>query len=291
MMMDARILVTGANGQVGRALRDLSGRHPEFGFVFLSREDMPIHHYEGMRNVIEAVKPFALVNCAAYTAVDRAETEKDLAMTVNAEAPGILASLCREHGARFIHLSTDYVFDGKANSPYREEDPTAPTSVYGLSKREGERRALESNPDSVVIRTSWVYFEHGKNFVKTMMRLMRDRERVGVVNDQFGSPTYAGDLAECILQLLESSRWVPGVYHFSNEGDIAWHEFAVAIRDIIGSACKVDAITTEQYPTPAPRPAYSVLDKRKIIETYGIRLVPWRESLAKCLSRIQAQEG
>ena len=290
-MTKGTLLVTGANGQVGRALRGIASLHPGFVFVFLSREDMPIHHYEGMRNVIEAVKPFALVNCAAYTAVDRAETEKDLAMTVNAEAPGILASLCREHGARFIHLSTDYVFDGKANSPYREEDPTAPTSVYGLSKREGERRALESNPDSVVIRTSWVYFEHGKNFVKTMMRLMRDRERVGVVNDQFGSPTYAGDLAECILQLLESSRWVPGVYHFSNEGDIAWHEFAVAIRDIIGSACKVDAITTEQYPTPAPRPAYSVLDKRKIIETYGIRLVPWRESLEKCISHMREQDA
>ena len=290
-MTEGTLLVTGANGQVGRALRDIASLHPGFGFVFLSKDDMPIHHYEGMRHVFEAVKPYALINCAAYTAVDRAETEKDLAMVVNAEAPGVLASLCRENGTRFIHLSTDYVFDGKANSPYREEDPTAPTSVYGLSKREGERRALEANPDAVVIRTSWVYFEHGKNFVKTMMRLMRDRERVGVVNDQFGSPTYAGDLAECILQLLESGRWVPGVYHYSNKGDITWHEFAVAIRDIIGSACKVDAITTEQYPTPAPRPAYSVLDKRKIIETYGIGLVPWRESLAKCLSRIQAQEG
>lgn len=290
-MTEGRILVTGANGQLGRSIRDLSGRHPHFGFVFLSREDMPIHHYEGMRHVLEAVKPIALVNCAAYTAVDRAESDRETAMTVNASAPGVLASMCRGFGTRFVHVSTDYVFDGKASSPYREDAPTAPASVYGLSKREGELRVMESDPDALVIRTSWVYSEHGKNFVKTMIRLMGERDRVGVVNDQHGSPTYAGDLADCILHILGSRTWVPGLFHFSNEGDITWHEFAVAIRDILGSPCHVDAITTEQYPTPAPRPAYSVLSKEKIQKTYGVRLVPWRRSLEKCIGLIQEKKG
>ena len=252
---------------------------------------MPIHHAGLVRNFFKASSPDALVNCAAYTAVDRAESEKDLAMAVNAEAPGNLAAICREHGTRLIHISTDYVFDGKARSPYREDDPTGPTSVYGLSKRDGEKAVLEADPDAIVIRTSWVYHEHGKNFVRTMIRLMRERERVGVVDDQYGSPTYAGDLAECIVRILESDKPVPGVYNFSNEGDITWYEFAVAIREIIHSPCAVEAITTEQYPTPAPRPAYSVLSKEKICTTYGIRLVPWRESLEKCIGRILAEEA
>ena len=288
-MKQGKVLVTGANGQVGQALRHIAPLHPGFDFVFLSREDMPIHHFQGIRNVFDAVKPDALVNCAAYTAVDRAESERDLAMLVNAEAPGALASVCLEHGTRFIHLSTDYVFDGKANTPYREDDPCEPASVYGISKREGEIRVLEADPDAVVVRTSWVYHEHGKNFVKTMMRLMGERERIGVVNDQHGSPTYAGDLADCILTILESDVKASGIFHYSNEGDITWYDFAVAIRDILGSHCIVDAITTEQYPTPAPRPAYSVLDKDKIRRTFGIRLVPWRESLEKCIAGLQAQ--
>jgi dTDP-4-dehydrorhamnose reductase len=288
-MKSGKILVTGANGQLGRSLRDISASHPAMEFVFLSREDMPIHHYEGMRTVFSAVRPDVLVNCAAYTAVDRAESEKDLAMLVNAEAPGVLAAICRESGCRFIHISTDYVFDGKGHSPYREEDPTAPASVYGISKREGETKTLEANPDSIVIRTSWVYSEHGKNFVKTMMRLMREHERVGVVNDQHGSPTYARNLAECILHIVESGRWLPGIYHYSNEGDITWYDFAVAIRDIIGSDCIVDSITTEQYPTPAPRPAYSALSKEKIRQAYGIKSIPWRVSLENCIARMRSK--
>lgn len=290
-MKNLKVLVTGANGQLGRSLRDISASHPGMEFVFLSREDMPIHHYEGMRNVFSAVRPDVLVNCAAYTAVDKAESEKELAMLVNAEAPGVLAAICRESGCRFIHISTDYVFDGKGHSPYREEDPTAPASVYGLSKREGETNTMEANPDSVVIRTSWVYSEHGKNFVKTMMRLMREHGRVGVVNDQYGSPTYARDLAECILQIVESGQWQPGIYHYSNEGDITWHDFAVAICEIIGSDCTVDPITTDQYPTPAPRPAYSVLSKDKIQRNFGIRLLPWRQSLETCISRMRSKAG
>jgi dTDP-4-dehydrorhamnose reductase len=290
-MIRKKALVTGANGQVGQALRDIAPGHPGFEFVFLSREDMPIHHYEGIRNVFHAVKPDVLVNCAAYTAVDRAESERDLAMLVNAEAPGVLASICREHATRFIHLSTDYVFDGKAHAPYREDDPTAPASVYGLSKREGEKRVLEADPDAIVIRTSWVYHEHGRNFVKTMMRLMGERERVGVVNDQYGSPTYAGDLADCIMRILESDTKASGIFHYSNLGDINWYDFAVAIRDILGSPCIVEAITTEQYPTPAPRPAYSVLSKEKIQRTFGIRLIPWRQSLEGCLARLKDAAG
>jgi dTDP-4-dehydrorhamnose reductase len=286
-----KILVTGANGQVGKELRRLSSANPNVLFLFLSREDLAIHHYDLVRNFFRSFAPDACINCAAYTAVDKAESDQEMARIVNAESVGVLAAVCREHGTRFVHISTDYVFDGTGTRPYTETDETSPVNVYGLTKREGEQLALAHNPESVIVRTSWVYSVFGKNFVKTMKKLMSERESISVVADQWGSPTHARDLADCLLRIAMSDRWVPGIFHYSNEGDITWFEFANAIRELTGSACVVNPISTADYPTPAKRPMYSVMDKSKIASTYGIRLVPWKDSLSDCLTLLKEEKG
>lgn len=297
-MRREKILVTGANGQLGQEIQQLAASYPQYDFVCLSREQLPIHHTEGVRSFFRANQPDFCINCAAYTAVDKAESERDIAFGVNAKATETLATVCREQDCVFIHISTDYVFDGTASTPYKTDSPTNPQNVYGASKLEGERLALQANPASIIIRTSWVYSEFGKNFVKTMMKLMGERPEINVVNDQFGSPTYAADLAKAILQIikhltphsplptLHSPLSTSGIYHFSNEGVINWFEFAVAIRDLSGKTCKVNPIPTSQYPTPAKRPAWSVLDKTRIQEIFGIQLRDWKQSLADCIERI-----
>ncbi len=286
--MEARpkILVTGANGQLGKELKKIASSFPQFEFIFLSREDLPIHHFKMVRDYFSVYHPAYLINCAAYTAVDRAEEEKILAFQVNAEAVGALAAICKANQTKFIHISTDYVFDGKATEPYKEDSPTNPQTVYGDSKLEGEKQALEFNPGSIIIRTSWVYSEYGKNFVRTILRLMKEKDEINVVNDQVGSPTYAADLAETILQIISSQKWQPGIYHFSNAGIISWYHFAVAIKELTNSNCKIIPISTSGYPTPAKRPAYSVLNTSKVNETFGIQLKNWRQSLAACLSHL-----
>lgn len=281
------ILVTGANGQLGKELKQLAPSFPQYDFIFLSREDLPIHHFEMVRHYFKTYQPQYFINCAAYTAVDRAEQEKDLAFQVNGEAVGVLAAVCKENNCRFIHFSTDYVFDGTATTPCKETFPPHPGNTYGASKLEGEKQALQFNPGSIIIRTSWVYSEFGKNFVRTMVKLMKEKEEINVVNDQVGSPTYAADLAEVILQIIASGNWHAGIYNFSNKGIINWYDFAVAIKELNKSNCKVNPISTAQYPTPAKRPVYSVLDSSKIQETYGIQLKDWRESLRICLSRLK----
>ncbi len=281
------ILVTGANGQLGKELKQLSPSFPQFDFIFLSREDLPIHHFEMVRHYFKTYQPDYLINCAAYTAVDRAEQEKELAFQVNAEAVGVLAAVCKENNCRFIHISSDYVFDGTATTPYKEIFLPHPTSVYGASKLEGEKQALQLNPDSIIIRTSWVYSEFGKNFVRTMVKLMQEKAEINVVNDQLGSPTYAADLAEAILQIFSFRQWHSGIYNFSNKGIISWYDFAVAIKELTGSNCKVNPISTSEYPTLAKRPAYSVLDNSKIQQVFGIQLKDWRESLETCLIRLK----
>lgn len=277
------IAVTGAQGQLGKSLQDLAADYPQFKFVFLSRSDMPIHHFELVRQFFEGIKPDVVINAAAYTAVDRAEQEKELAFQVNAESVGVMAAWCQAHGAKFLHVSTDYVFDGRGTRPYLETDPTGPQSVYGASKLAGEQQAFEFCPESMVVRTSWVYSPYGKNFFKTMVSLLREKQSIRVVSDQVGAPTSARDLAKVLLDILASGRWVPGIYHFSNAGQISWYAFAVEIQKSIGTHCVIEAIPTSEYPTPAARPAYSVLDTKKIVQEYGVVVPDWKSALSDCV--------
>ncbi|HUM66072.1 MAG TPA: dTDP-4-dehydrorhamnose reductase, partial [Chitinophagaceae bacterium] len=229
-----------------------------------------------------------------YTAVDKAESDKESAHRVNAEAPGVIAAACRRNNSKLIHISTDYVFNGNGQRPYKEDDPTDPVNYYGESKLLGEQQVMLHNPGSIIIRTAWVYSQFGKNFVKTILRLVGEKEAINVVSDQYGTPTYAADLAEAIMQIITildsetdaTGASHAGIYHFSNDGVINWHQFALAIRDISGSKCKVNPIPASDYPTPARRPAYSVLDKSKISTEFNISIKPWRESLEVCIKRI-----
>lgn len=280
-----KILITGAGGQLGQSFRQLSA-NVQHQFYFRDRSDLDITNATAVAADLKATGADVLVNCAAYTAVDKAESEPELAFAINATAPGVLAEACRNMGVRMIHISTDYVFGGNQQQAYREEDPVQPVNVYGASKQKGEALVAANNPDAVIIRTSWVYAPFGNNFVKTMIRLMQSRPEVGVVADQFGAPTYAPDLAEAIMAMLESKVWQGGIYHFSNEGVISWYAFAQAIREIGGFNCTVRSLTTPEYPTPAKRPAYSVMDKSRIMQAYGIRLQPWRESLERCMRQL-----
>ena len=285
--MQKKILVTGANGQLGMELQQLSSSYPHFEFIFTTREELPLDDFDDINTFIANHQPHYFINCAAYTAVDKAESEKALAYKINAEAPAIIATACRKNAVRFIHISTDYVFNGMGKTPYKEDDATDPVNLYGDSKLEGEKKVMLVNPESIIIRTAWVYSEFGKNFVKTMLRLMADKEQINVVSDQAGTPTYAADLAEAILYIISSQQWKAGIYHFSNEGNITWYDFAVAIKELSGSSCKVLPITTSQYPTPAKRPFYSVLDKTKIQQTFGISVKDWKTSLAICIERLK----
>jgi dTDP-4-dehydrorhamnose reductase len=283
-----KILVTGANGQLGKELRDLAAQFSAYEFLFLSREDMPIHHFELVRHFFDQFNPDFCINCAAYTAVDKAESETELAKLINAESVGILSAVAAEADCRFVHISTDYIYSGDGSRPYVETDPTRPLSVYGKTKLDGEIAAIKNDPLAVIIRTSWVYSVYGHNFVKTMLRLIKDRPEISVVSDQIGSPTYAADLAFCIMHIIGSEAWHPGVYNFSNEGEISWFEFALEIGRITGSSCVVHPIPTSAYPTPAQRPLYSVMDKHKICQTFGIELKNWKESLLKCINNLNS---
>ncbi len=293
--MQHTILVTGANGQLGMELALLVSQYPAFHFVLTTRQDLPLDNFDLINKLIDKHQPKYVVNCAAYTAVDKAESDKELAHRINAEAPGVIAAACRRNNSKLIHISTDYVFNGNGQRPYKEDDPTDPVNYYGESKLLGEQQVMLQNPASIIIRTAWVYSQFGKNFVKTILRLVGEKEAINVVSDQYGTPTYAADLAETIMQIITvlDSETDPtgtshaGIYHFSNNGIINWHEFALAIRDISGSKCKVNPIPASDYPTPARRPAYSVLDKSKISKEFNISIKPWRERLEACIKRIE----
>lgn len=282
------ILVTGSQGQLGSEIRDLSASLPAYTFVFTDYEEMSITDPASIRAYFEQHRPAYLINCAAYTAVDKAESEPELANLVNGIAVGYLAQACAEFGCRMIHISTDYVFDGEATAPLKEDHPVSPVNMYGASKLLGEQEALKYLPDVVIIRTSWVYSAYGKNFVKTMMKLMSERDKLSVVSDQVGNPTYAADLAEAILHMIGSGQWHPGIYHYSNEGIISWYEFAVAIANLMQSQCNVAAIPSSEYPTPAKRPSYSAMDKTLITTTWHVNVRPWRDSLERCMMILQA---
>lgn len=281
------ILVTGQNGQLGNELKVLSKTFPQYEYVFTDADELDITDAEKVDEYFRNYKPVICINAAAYTAVDKAETDRELALKINARAVGNLAENCRKLNTRFIHISTDYVFDGTAAIPYNEDHPVSPVNFYGESKLKGEEIALEKMPSAVIIRTSWVYSFFGNNFVKTMLRLMRERESIQVINDQFGSPTYAADLAAVIMQIAAEAEDKGGIYHFSNEGIISWFDFAVAIKEFAGLPCNVKPIDTSGYPTPAKRPAYSAMSKEKIQSVFGIQLKYWKDSLQQCMQLLQ----
>jgi dTDP-4-dehydrorhamnose reductase len=281
-----KVVVTGANGQLGQEFQALQSSYQAIQFVFLSRAELDISDYSAVQDCFSQHTPDYCINCAAYTAVDKAEGEEAAAYSINAAGTLHLAAVSKSFNTRFFHISTDYVFDGAGTSPYKEETATSPIGIYGASKLEGERLAQEANSDAVIIRTSWVFSSFGSNFVKTMLRLMPVKESLNVVNDQRGCPTYAADLASAILQIIKSGKWVPGIFHFSNAAETTWFEFATAIKEHCRFACAVNPITTEQYPTPAKRPAYSVLDTEKIRATYGITIRDWQTALVDCLTKL-----
>lgn len=287
-----KILVTGANGQLGKELQELAKTITGYEFKFVSHEEMPVQDVPVVHETIKTVQPDYLINCAAYTAVDKAETEKEKAFLINGEAPGILAKACTENNCRFIHLSTDYVFSGEGTTPYKETDATGPASVYGASKLMGEEKAVAHDPQAIIIRTSWVYSQFGHNFVKTMLRLMNEKESIKVVNDQQGSPTWAAGLASTIFHLIErmhnKEAEVTGVYHYCDGGITSWHEFASAIKEYTRSPCVVNAIATADYPTPAKRPALSALNTEKIVKEQQVDILPWKLQLQKCLQQLSA---
>jgi dTDP-4-dehydrorhamnose reductase len=281
------ILVTGSGGQLGMEIWKLSDRYPSHNFLFTTREELPIDNFEAVKNFFEQQQIDHCINCAAYTAVDKAESEKEKAFLINAAAAGNLASICKDHHAQLIHISTDYVFDGTSSTPYKEEDKISPINIYGESKLRGEELVLNNNAAAIIIRTSWVYSSFGNNFVKTMLRLLREKESINVVSDQYGCPTYAADLAEVIMTIIEKENWghsPSGIFNYCNQGMITWYEFAKAIKKLINSKCTINPITSAEYPTPAKRPQYSVLDTTKIKETFGLTILNWEDSLQTCLS-------
>ena len=282
-----KILVTGANGQLGQCLQKISSQFEEFEFIFTDSETLDITIKEEVNDFFWQNAPDFCINAAAYTAVDLAETDIEKAFLVNADGAENLAEACAENNAQFIHVSTDYVFDGENNLAYTEEDFTNPLGVYGASKLAGDELALEVNPCSVILRTSWVYSEFGKNFVKTMLNLFATKEELSIVADQFGQPTNANDLAEAIMKIIKSEKITPGIFNFSNLGRISWFDFAEKIAELSEAKIKLNAIETSQYPTPAKRPKNSVLDLDKISKTYAVTLKPWEESLEDCVQILQ----
>ena len=283
------ILVTGSHGQLGTELQKIAVTDPIHCWHFTDIDTLDICDEVAVEHCFTENRIEVCINCAAYTAVDQAEDEPVLAERVNAYAPSVLANACKQHNALLIHISTDYVFNGQGDRPYREDDPVAPVSVYGSTKALGEQKIKETGCNYCIVRTAWLYSATGKNFVKTMLRLADTRDSINVVCDQKGTPTWAGDLAHTLLLLVNrfENLEVHETFHFTNEGTTTWYDFTVAILEIAGKDTQVNPITTDQYPTKATRPAYSVLDKTKIKETLGFNIPFWRESLIKCIKELQ----
>ncbi len=282
-----KILVTGGNGQLGSELRKLSVQYNSFEWVFTDWQELDLCDLKNLEIKITKIDPSVIINCAAHTAVDKAESEFELSDILNHQSVAIMAKWSAENNSRFIHVSTDYVFDGTASVALQEDAITGPINVYGKTKLAGETACMKENPNAIILRTSWVYSSFGANFVKTMSRLMQERDSLNVVNDQIGSPTYAADLAQAILTILTHQKWQAGIYNFSNEGEISWFEFALAIQEIGGFDCLVSGIPSSAYPTPAKRPEYSLLDKSKIKNTFGVIVPPYKESLVRCMNLLK----
>ena len=283
------ILITGANGQLGNEMRVLSALHPHHYYFFTDVIEtegvhvLDITDKEAVAAFVEEHTINLIVNCAAYTNVDKAEEDEATAMKINAEALSVLGG----QGIKVIHVSTDYVFSGDEHVPCRETDPVAPRTAYGRTKHEGEKRLLAVCPDAVILRTAWLYSEFGNNFVKTMIKLGNEREKLGVVFDQIGTPTYAADLAAAIFTVIEHPIWQPGIYHFTNEGVCSWYDFTLAIHELVGvKNCKVSPILSEEYQYKTPRPHYSVLDKSKFKNTFSVEIPHWMDGLRRCIEKL-----
>ena len=283
------ILITGANGQLGNEMRVLSKEHGKHQYFFtdvIEADDtylLDITDKAAVSAFVEAHSIDLIVNCAAYTNVDKAEEDEATAMKINADALAVLGS----QGVRVIHVSTDYVFSGNEHVPCRESDPVAPRTAYGRTKYMGEKNLLAACPEAVILRTAWLYSIYGNNFVKTMIRLGKEKERLGVVFDQIGTPTYAADLAWAIFTVIETPAWHPGVYHFTNEGVCSWYDFTLAIHELAGiKGCQVRPILSEEYQYKTPRPHYSVLDKSKFKKTFGVEIPHWMDGLRRCVSKL-----
>lgn len=280
------ILITGANGQLGREMRRLLEGDNRFAPTYTDVDELNITDMDAVDQMVGSLQLDYIINCAAYTAVDRAEDDEDTAALINAQAVENLASAAARHGVRMIHVSTDYVFDGEGNRPYREEDAPHPVSAYGRTKLAGERALQRLLPEqSVILRTAWLYSPHGKNFVKTMLELGRSRDSLRVVYDQLGSPTSATDLARAIITVMNADGWHPGIYHYCNEGAVSWYDFTKAIHRLAGiTTCDVQPCLSHEFPAKAHRPAYSVLDKAKFKTTFGTTIPYWEESLEELIN-------
>ncbi|MEO9022975.1 MAG: dTDP-4-dehydrorhamnose reductase [Ginsengibacter sp.] len=280
------ILVTGANGQLANEIKIISAHYPDSQFLFTTKEDLPIENAEAVELFFERNRIDYCINCAAYTAVDKAESEKEKAFLINGDSVGELADICKTHQAKLIHISTDYVYDGSTNIPLREDNAVGPVNIYGSSKLKGEELALDKNPATLIIRTSWVYSSFGNNFVKTMLRLFKEKEEINVINDQLGSPTYAADLAGVIMKFVEEMKQgndFSGIVNYCNAGVTTWYEFAKQIKTLVHSNCRINPILTSSYKTAAKRPLYSVLDTSKIKELLQLNIPEWKDSLKRCI--------
>lgn len=273
------VLVTGASGQLGQALQALAAKYSTIRFYFANSQEADITNTKSLETIFNKIKPQYCINTAAYTAVDKAESEPEKAHAINVTGAKNIAEACKKHGAVLLHISTDFVFDGTKKTPYTEEDPTNPQSVYGLTKRDGELEIQKIIREYYIIRTSWVYSQFGHNFMKTMLRLAGERDLLNIVNDQVGSPTNANDLAEAIVHIILTGKTEYGIYHYSNLGTASWYDFACEIFRVNEINITVNPIPTTSFPTPATRPAYSVLDKSKIMETFGLHIKDWHEAI------------
>jgi dTDP-4-dehydrorhamnose reductase len=292
--MPINILVTGSNGQLGKELQYISNKFLDFHFIFTTKEELLIQDESVVHYFFEKYTPLYCINCAAYTAVDNAETEKELAYAINVIGTKNLAEAATKFNCTLIHISTDYVFDGEKKAPYLETDVANPLNYYGFTKLEGEKIVLQESIKNIIIRTSWLYSSYGNNFVITMLRLMQEKESINVINDQIGAPTYASSLANLILEIInkiENEQLIfQGIFHYSSTAEISWFDFANAIKEFSNSTCLVNSITTSNYPTAAKRSLYSVLDKTKIITILGLELKNWKKELKECIAKIKNQK-
>lgn len=286
----SKILVFGASGQLGHCLKKVAAEQQVTDIIFPGEGEANILDEDGLKKLFEDYKPKYAINCAAYTAVDKAEDDVDTARKVNRDGAANLARMCKMYGATLMHVSTDFVFEGNTTQPLTETDYAAPINVYGLTKLEGEQAVTELLPEHYILRTSWLYSEYGNNFVKTMLRLGAEKDELKIIADQVGTPTYAIDLAECILAIIKNDNGQYGIYHYSNEGVTSWYDFAMGIFDISSTQVKVYPVRTSEYVTRAVRPTFSVMDKSKVKSTFNIEIPYWRKSLEVCIKRLSEQQ-